>query len=97
MQHTITKQIKVAKKNTSYNISLYMQQSERDLVNESKRTETNIEKNSERMRERFLMNNLWTFWLPIRKKWKHFVFPARGNKALAYILNKMAWLNLSMI
>lgn len=35
-----------------------MQQSERDLVNESKRTETNIEENSERMRERFIMNNL---------------------------------------
>ncbi len=30
-------------KNDSYDVSLYMQQSERDLVNESKKTETNIE------------------------------------------------------
>lgn len=29
--------------NSSYDVSLYTQQSERNLVNESKRTETNIE------------------------------------------------------
>ncbi len=42
-------------KTDSYDVSLYMQQSERDLVNESKKNRTNIENHkekSERMRKR---------------------------------------------
>lgn len=50
IEHTVTKQTKVAKKH--YNISLNMQQREREMVNESKRTETNIEKKKIRENER---------------------------------------------